>query len=149
MKRAAPGCVTTHPAETLTKEEQLVGAKRGCPPALWRQSRHAGLQGSSKLAAQIVRSRAQPANLFFLQPISKNGIGFQGLAQWRDIVSINCISVLSNRGVRMRSDNETLEAISKPHLRSNFCVARRLKMLTYYRVCSAFSSPRALILNLI
>jgi hypothetical protein len=26
---------------------KLVGAKRACPPALWRQSRHAGLQGSS------------------------------------------------------------------------------------------------------
>ncbi len=35
------------------------------------------------------------------------------------------------------------EAISKIHLTPNYCVADLLKMLTYSRVCSAFSSARA------
>ena len=36
------------------------------------------------------------------------------------------------------------EAISKMRLGVQCCVAGRLKMLTYYRVCSAFDPPRAL-----
>jgi hypothetical protein len=36
-----------------------------------------------------------------------------------------------------------VEAISKMHLSAHGCVADRLKMLTYYRVCSAFSPNRA------
>jgi hypothetical protein len=42
-----------------------------------------------------------------------------------------------------------LEAILKIHLTLNYGVADLLKMLTYYRVCSAFSSARALWLNVI
>jgi hypothetical protein len=42
-----------------------------------------------------------------------------------------------------------LEAISKTRLKLDGCVASQLKMLTYYRVCSAFSLPRALPSNLI
>jgi hypothetical protein len=37
----------------------------------------------------------------------------------------------------------TLERISKMRLSPHGGVAGRLKMLTYYRVCSAFSPPRA------
>jgi hypothetical protein len=32
-----------------------------------------------------------------------------------------------------------LEVVSKPHIRPNGCVANLFKMLTYYRVCCAFS----------
>jgi len=39
---------------------------------------------------------------------------------------------------------EVLEVASKPHLVSDGCVATRLKMLTYYRVCCAFDSTCAL-----
>jgi hypothetical protein len=42
-----------------------------------------------------------------------------------------------------------LELDPKPHLRSNSCVANLFEMLTYYRVCFAFSSACALLLNLI
>jgi hypothetical protein len=42
-----------------------------------------------------------------------------------------------------------LEAVSKPHLRSDGYVAALFKMLTYYRICSAFSLARALPSNLI
>jgi hypothetical protein len=42
-----------------------------------------------------------------------------------------------------------LEVVSKPHIRPNSCVANLFKMLTYYRVCCAFSSVCALLLNLI
>jgi len=42
-----------------------------------------------------------------------------------------------------------IEAISKPRLRPDDCVAAFLKMLTAYRVCSAFSSTCALPSNLI
>ncbi len=42
-----------------------------------------------------------------------------------------------------------LEPISKMHLTLNICVTDRLKMLTYYRVCCAFSSAGVLILNVI
>ncbi|MGD9279441.1 MAG: hypothetical protein PVF60_01045, partial [Desulfobacterales bacterium] len=36
------------------------------------------------------------------------------------------------------------EPISKTRLSAHGCVAARLKMLTYYRVCSAFEPNRAL-----
>jgi hypothetical protein len=42
-----------------------------------------------------------------------------------------------------------IEVISKPHLRLNGRVAGLFKMLTYCRVCCAFSSAYALPLNLI
>jgi hypothetical protein len=42
-----------------------------------------------------------------------------------------------------------LEVVSESHLKLNGCVASLFKMLTYYRVCCAFSSARALPLNLI
>ena len=38
-----------------------------------------------------------------------------------------------------------LEAVSKPHLRPEGCVAARFKMLTYLHVCCAFSSGCALL----
>ena len=41
------------------------------------------------------------------------------------------------------------EVIPKPHLRLNGCVAPRIKMLTYYRVRSAFNPRGALPLSLI
>jgi phospholipid transport system substrate-binding protein len=41
------------------------------------------------------------------------------------------------------------EVVSKPHLVSDGCVANRLKMLTYYRVCCAFDSACALPSNTI
>jgi hypothetical protein len=44
---------------------------------------------------------------------------------------------------------EVLEVASKPHLVSDGCVATRLKMLTYYRVCCAFDSTCALPSNTI
>jgi hypothetical protein len=47
------------------------------------------------------------------------------------------------------NDRRILEAISKIHLTPNYGVADLLKMLTYSRVCSAFSSARALSLNVI
>jgi nitrogen regulatory protein P-II 1 len=45
--------------------------------------------------------------------------------------------------------NKILEVVAKPHLRPNSCVANLFKMLTYYRVCCAFSSVCALLLSLI
>jgi hypothetical protein len=42
-----------------------------------------------------------------------------------------------------------LEAVSKPHLRPDSCVAALFKMLTYFRVCCAFSSGCALLSGLI
>jgi hypothetical protein len=42
-----------------------------------------------------------------------------------------------------------LQAISKIHLTPNYGVASLFKMLTYSHVCSAFSSARALSLNVI
>ena len=45
--------------------------------------------------------------------------------------------------------NPLLEAISKIHLTPNYGVVDLLKMLTYFRVCSAFSSARALSLSVI
>jgi hypothetical protein len=42
-----------------------------------------------------------------------------------------------------------LEPISKMHLTLNSRVADLLKMLTYYAVCSAFSSVGALLLSVI
>ncbi len=42
-----------------------------------------------------------------------------------------------------------VEAISKMRLSAHGCVADRLKMLTYYRVCSALSPTCALPLNII
>ena len=42
-----------------------------------------------------------------------------------------------------------LEVDSKPHLRSNGCVAPRIEILTYLRVRSVFNSRDALPLNLI
>jgi hypothetical protein len=42
-----------------------------------------------------------------------------------------------------------LEAISKIYLTPNYGVADLLKMLTYSHVCCAFSSARALSLNVI
>jgi len=42
-----------------------------------------------------------------------------------------------------------LQAISKIHLMPNYGVARLFKMLTYSHVCCAFSSARALFLNVI
>ena len=42
-----------------------------------------------------------------------------------------------------------LEAVSKPHLRPDSCVSARFKMLTYARVCCAFSSGCALLSGLI
>jgi len=43
----------------------------------------------------------------------------------------------------------TLEAISKPRLRPDSCVASLFKMLTYSSVCCAFSSACALLSDLI
>jgi hypothetical protein len=42
---------------------------------------------------------------------------------------------------------QLIEPISKMHLTLNSCVTNLLKMLTYYRVCCAFSSAGALLLN--
>jgi len=42
-----------------------------------------------------------------------------------------------------------LEAISKLRLRPDSCVASLFKILTYYRVCCAFSSAYALLSDLI
>jgi hypothetical protein len=42
-----------------------------------------------------------------------------------------------------------LEVVSKPHLRPNGCVVPRIKMLTYWRVRSAFNPRDAFPLNLI
>ena len=42
-----------------------------------------------------------------------------------------------------------VELDSKPHLMSECCVARRIEMLTYWRVRSAFNSPDALPSNII
>ncbi|MDJ0811524.1 MAG: hypothetical protein QNJ01_15585 [Desulfobacterales bacterium] len=42
-----------------------------------------------------------------------------------------------------------LEAVSKPHLTPDNGVAVFFKMLTYHRICSAFSSDRALFSNAI
>jgi len=41
----------------------------------------------------------------------------------------------------------SVQAISKIHLTPNYVVAKIFKMLTYLRLCSAFSSARALSLN--
>jgi len=45
--------------------------------------------------------------------------------------------------------HRTLQALSKIHLTPNYSVASLFKMLTYSHVCSAFSSARALSLNVI
>jgi len=42
-----------------------------------------------------------------------------------------------------------LEVVSKPHLTPKYGVASFFEMLTYYRVCCAFSSTRALSLDVI
>jgi len=44
---------------------------------------------------------------------------------------------------------DLLQAISKKHLTPNYGVASLFKMLTYSRICCAFSSARALSLNVI
>jgi hypothetical protein len=46
--------------------------------------------------------------------------------------------------IELPVEGERLEPISKMHLSAHGGVAERLKMLTYYRVCSAFEPPRAL-----
>jgi hypothetical protein len=43
-----------------------------------------------------------------------------------------------------KNDSKKLEAISKMRLRAHGGVANRIKMLTYYRVCSASDPIRAL-----
>jgi hypothetical protein len=45
--------------------------------------------------------------------------------------------------------NLLLEPISKMSLTPNSCVTDLLKMLTYYRVCCAFSSAGALLFDVI
>jgi hypothetical protein len=44
---------------------------------------------------------------------------------------------------------KNIQAISKIHLTPNYGVANLFKMLTYSHVCCAFSSARALSLNVI
>ena len=48
-----------------------------------------------------------------------------------------------------RSGFKATPEADKPHIRPNSCVANLFKMLTYYRVCCAFSSVCALLLSLI
>jgi len=45
--------------------------------------------------------------------------------------------------------NKCLDLVSKPHLMPECCFVSRLKILTYYRVCSVFKSAYALPSNMI
>ena len=62
------------------------------------------------------------------------------------VYCVRCSYLLAQVPIRFEGK---IEVVSKPHLRPNSCVASLFKMLTYYRVCCAFSSAYALLLSLI
>ena len=60
-----------------------------------------------------------------------------------------CARILRLGLLHQNCRTRLLEAVSKPHLSPDGSVAGLLKMLTYFRVCCAFSSACALPSNLI
>ena len=81
----------------------------------------------------------------FIITVNQIQLNLRGITEFRHIVSGGRSLPPTAKNCIYKSHLYLLlELISKKRLSAHGCVAVRLKMLTYYRVCSAFEPNRAL-----